>query len=111
WDYSRLNDDQLSDDYHYMIFPNITLNIYADGFMLFRQRPHPESPDRMFFDMQLYQRIPAGQKFPPRAEHEAVRHGEVSLGEVVDQDAYSLPGTQQGLHSAGFKGLWIGEQE
>ena len=29
-DYSALNDDQLTDDYHYMIFPNITMNVHAD---------------------------------------------------------------------------------
>lgn len=111
FDYSALNDDQLSDDYHYMIFPNITLNIYADGFMLFRQRPHPSDPDKMLFDMQLYRRPQKGETPPERPEHKIYEHGKQSLGQVVDQDAHSLPGTQAGMHSAGFKGLWIGDHE
>src|SRR5690606_16149327 len=51
YDYSELNDDQLTDDYHYSIFPHTTLNTHADDLMLFRQRPHPTDPDKMFFDL------------------------------------------------------------
>ncbi|MBI1180907.1 MAG: Rieske 2Fe-2S domain-containing protein [Alphaproteobacteria bacterium] len=111
-DFSRLNDDQLTDDYHYFIFPNITLNIYADRLMLFRQRPHPTDPDRMFFDMMLFAVTPKGQKPQARAPHRDTVHGKDSLGLVVDQDAYNLPRVQRGLHSRGFnKGLWIPYQE
>ena len=111
FEYSRLNDDQLTDNYHYMIFPNITLNITSDHLMMFRQRPHPTDPDRMFFDMQLHVRVPEGDTPPPRSEHQVVKHGEYSMGEIVDQDSFSLPGTQDGLHSEGFRGLWLGYQE
>ena len=41
---SDLNDDQLTDDYHYYIFPAITLNTFHSGVMLFRQRPHATDP-------------------------------------------------------------------
>ena len=50
-DYSRLNDDQLTDDYHYLIFPNLSLNVHADDLWIFRQRPHPTDPDKMFYDI------------------------------------------------------------
>ena len=30
---------------------------------------------------------------------------------MLDQDAANLPGVQAGMHSAAFKGLWIGAQE
>jgi hypothetical protein len=30
---------------------------------------------------------------------------------VLDQDAANLPGVQAGMHSHGFKGLWVGKQE
>ena len=43
-DYSDLNDDQLSDDYHYLIFPNITFNTHCNSVMEFRQRPHETDP-------------------------------------------------------------------
>ncbi len=110
-DYSELNDDQLTDDYHYFIFPNLTLNTHADDLMLFRQRPHPTDPDRMYFDLMKFRLVKKGEQPPPKPRHEFFRHGEKSLGLVLDQDAYNLPGVQAGMHSRGFPGLWIGAQE
>ena len=48
---------------------------------------------------------------PERPEHRFYRHGEKSLGQVLDQDAYNLPGVQLGMQSEGFPGLWLGDQE
>jgi len=110
-DYSRLNDDQLTDDYHYLIFPNITMNIHADDLMLFRQRPHPTDPNRMYFDIHTYVLVPDGEEPPERPEHRTYKFGEKSCGLVIDQDAHNLPGVQRGMNSRGFRGLWIGNQE
>jgi phenylpropionate dioxygenase-like ring-hydroxylating dioxygenase large terminal subunit len=110
-DYSELNDDQLTDDYHYLIFPNITLNTHADDLMLFRQRPHETNPDKMYFDMQLYRLVKKDEEIPERPQHASYRHGEISLGMVVDQDAHNLPGVQAGMHSSALPGLWVGDQE
>ena len=54
WDFSNLNDDQLSDDYHYTVFPNVTLNTHATNYMMFTQRPHPEDPNKCFYDLQMF---------------------------------------------------------
>jgi phenylpropionate dioxygenase-like ring-hydroxylating dioxygenase large terminal subunit len=110
-DYSRLNDDQLTDDYHYLIFPNLSMNVHADDFWIFRQRPHPSDPDRMFYDIMTFELVADGQEWPQRAEHRTWKHGDKSIGLVLDQDAENLPGVQAGMHSMGFKGLWIGAQE
>ena len=110
-DYSKLNDDQLTDDYHYLIFPNVTLNVHADDLMLFRQRPHPTDPDKMFYDIWTFELVPEGHEWPARPKHQHFRHGEKSIGLVLDQDAANLPGVQAGMHSAAFEGLWIGAQE
>ncbi len=110
-DYSRLNDDQLTDDYHYTIFPNLSLNVHADDFWIFRQRPHPTDPDRMFYDIMTFELVPQGAQWPERAEHRRWKHGDRSIGTVLDQDAANLPGVQAGMHSKGFRGLWIGRQE
>ncbi len=110
-DYSQLNDDQLTDDYHYLIFPNVTLNVHADDLMLFRQRPHPTDPDRMFYDIWTFELVPEGHEWPARPRHQQFKHGEKSIGLVLDQDAANLPGVQAGMHSAAFEGLWIGAQE
>jgi len=131
YDFSELNDDQLSDDFHYFIFPNITLNIYPESMMLFRQRPHPTDPNQCFFDLQNYvmqpnanipgvtdreRRIGGGRtekipEVPERPLHRQFKHGEESLGLVLDQDAYNLPNVQLGMNSVGYDGLWLGSQE
>jgi len=131
YDFSELNDDQLSDDFHYLIFPNITLNIYPESMMLFRQRPHPTDPNQCFFDLQNYvmqpnanipgvtdreRRIGGGRtekipEVPERPLHRQFKHGEESLGLVLDQDAYNLPNVQLGMNSVGYDGLWLGSQE
>jgi phenylpropionate dioxygenase-like ring-hydroxylating dioxygenase large terminal subunit len=110
-DYSQLNDDQLTDDYHYTIFPNVQLNTHADDVMLFRQRPHATDPDKMLYDIWVLELVPDGKEWPERPRHLQFRHGDKSIGLVLDQDAANLPGVQAGMHSAGFDGLWIGEQE
>ncbi len=110
-DYSRLNDDQLTDDYHYLIFPNLSLNVHADDLMLFRQRPHPTDPDKMFYDIWTLELVPDGKEWPERPKHQHFRHGDKSIGLVLDQDSANLPGVQAGMHSAAFEGLWIGSQE
>ena len=112
-DYSELNDDQLTDDYHYTIFPNITMNVHADDMMMFRQRPHPTDPNKMFFDYWMFE-LP-GEDFDweayERPVHRHYKYGETSLGLVINQDAYNLPFVQKGMNSAGYPGLWLGDQE
>ncbi|MEN3953094.1 aromatic ring-hydroxylating dioxygenase subunit alpha [Iodidimonas sp. SYSU 1G8] len=111
YDYSRLNDDQVVDDYHYYIFPNITLNIFAEWALFFRQRPHDSDPNKMFYDVQFYTTVPKGQPRPPLPDHDQFRHGEKSLGLVLDQDSVNLPHVQKGNNSSAFEGLWISHQE
>jgi hypothetical protein len=111
YDYGRLNDDQLSDDYHYFIFPNVTMNIFADRLLMFRQRPHESDPDRMYYDVTIMRRLKRGEARPAPADHERMKHGERSLGLVLDQDSVNLPHIQKGMRSAAFRGLWISRQE
>jgi phenylpropionate dioxygenase-like ring-hydroxylating dioxygenase large terminal subunit len=110
-DYSDLNDDQLTDDYHYTIFPNVSMNIHADDVMMFRQRPHPTDPDKMFYDIWMFELVPEGEEWPTRPRHQQFHHGDKTIGQVLDQDAFNLPTVQKGMHSSAFPGLWIGEQE
>jgi len=109
-DLSELSPDQLVDDYHYYIFPNVTLNVHATGVMVFRQRPHPTDPNRMYFDLTNLVRVPPGSE-AARPEHTNHKHGEVSLGLVLDHDAWNLPRVQQGMRSAGFEGLFVSHAE
>ena len=130
FDFDDLNDDQLSDDYDYLIFPNITMNIHCNSVMIFRQRPHETDPNKMYYDLQNYALIPneesaAGERgsvpvrqvrseVPPgmeRPAHRQFKHGEESIGEVLDQDASNLAMVQAGMNTAGYRGLWISNQE
>ena len=110
-DVSELNDDQLSDDYHYYIFPSLTFNTNALNFLFFRQRPHATDPNKMLFDLQTYVRIPPGADWPPRPVHTTHKHGEISIGLVLDQDSYNLPRVQKGMNSRAYKGLLINYRE
>lgn len=111
YDFTGLNEDQLVDDYHYYIFPNITMNIFAEFLLFFRQRPHESDPNKMYYDVQWYERRKVGQEPPPVPDHEQFRHGEKSLGLVLDQDSVNLPYVQRGMNSSAFAGLWISKQE
>jgi phenylpropionate dioxygenase-like ring-hydroxylating dioxygenase large terminal subunit len=110
-DFDGLNDDQMTDDYHYFIFPNVALNLFAEHVLLFRQRPHETDPNRMYFDVRVFHPLPKGAPKPPVPEHATYKHGEFSLGLVVDQDSVNLPHVQKGLRSRGFEGLWISNRE
>lgn len=132
-DFSKLNDDQLSDDYHYLVFPNVTLNTHATNYMMFTQRPHPDDPNKCFYDLQMFslakdknnKRTESAATMAAKAardveangdytrpEHRYIKHGEEhSLGEVLDQDAHNLPFVQKGMNNPSYKGLWCGKQE
>ena len=111
-DYSALNDDQLTDDYNYLVFPNLTFNTHADHLMLFRHRPHPTDPNRMYFDIWMLEYIVDPEEIPDeRPRHRFYQYGEKSLGMVIDQDGANLPKVQQGMQSAAFDGLWLGDLE
>ncbi len=110
-DYSELNDDQLTDDYHYSIFPNVSLNVHADDVMMFRMRPHATDPNKMLYDIWILDLVPDGAPWPERPRHVRFKHGDRSIGQVLDQDAFNLPTVQKVMNSDAFKGLWIGDQE
>jgi nitrite reductase/ring-hydroxylating ferredoxin subunit len=115
-DFNELHDAQLVDDFHYVIFPNITLNIFGRSAWLFRHRPHPSDPDRMYFDVLNLVRLPNADM--PRPEHEFhICDDDLRIdlvgggGDLLAQDTHNLPRIQQGMHSAGFAGLHLGDQE
>jgi hypothetical protein len=80
--------------------------------MLFRQRPHETDPDKMYFDVQMFKLLKKDEEKPRRKpKNERFKHGERSMGLVIDQDAANLPGVQRGMHSEAYEGLWLGDQE
>lgn len=115
-DFSELHDAQLVDDFHYSVFPNVTFNIFGRSAWVFRHRPHPSDPDRMYFDFWNLVRLPNADV--PRPEHRFhVNRDDLLLdvvgggGELLAQDTFNLPRIQRGMHSSGFRGLHLGDQE
>mgnify|MGYP001996856088 FL=1 len=97
---------------------------------MFRHRPHPTDPDKMYFDRMIFNRVPKGEatagakagavdlfvelgdgSVDGRPDHNFYRYGEQSSGLLLDQDASCLAGVQRGLHSRGMTGLWISHHE
>ncbi len=108
--YRHLNDEQLTDNYQYTIFPNVSVNVFSDYVLLLRMRPHGTDPNRSYCDVQILTYQDPNQP-KARAEHSVHRHGEISLGMVIDQDAERLAEAQTGLRSGSFEGYYLGEQE
>ena len=115
-DFSELHDAQLVDDFHYTIFPNVTLNIFGRSCWLFRHRPHATDPERMHFD--FFNLVRAPRHAIPRAEHREERLDDALRlepvgggGELLAQDFYNLPRIQAGMRSSAFEGLHLGDQE
>jgi phenylpropionate dioxygenase-like ring-hydroxylating dioxygenase large terminal subunit len=113
--YATLNDEQLTDDYHYTIFPNSQFNTYAEGAMVFVSRPHETDPNKMYWDLQFYTHAAPGEPGKD-AEHRYITNEQLDMGdpflnEVLLQDAFNLPHVQAGMRSDAYDVLRIGEQE
>jgi phenylpropionate dioxygenase-like ring-hydroxylating dioxygenase large terminal subunit len=120
--YDGLRDEQLTDFYHYTIFPNFAVSITADGFHFLRSRPHPRDPEQCVFDNWFYATQPKGETRPvmtpagpvPRdatVEHEVLDYGDRSIGGAMDQDLSITTGQQLGFRSRGYEGAYLAGQE
>jgi len=83
-DFSELSESQLNDDFHYTIFPNVTLNIHAEFTWVFTHRPHPGDPNRMYFDFLNLVRMPSHDVARPEKERLRVDDG-ISLAHAADE--------------------------
>ncbi len=120
--YENLKDHQMTDTYHYNIFPNFSVSLWADGFHFLRSRPHPTDPNQCVFDNWWYASQPEGETGDvftaagpvPRdeeVEHDVFEYGEKSMGFAIDQDLNVTPGQQLGFRSRAYKGAYLSGQE
>ena len=126
WD--GLVDGQLTDSWATGIFPNVQVGLHPEGAFLMRFMPHPEDPERFYYDtITLYRpvddeswKVPDWMGLPEgtdvsgevRAEREFVPFGvQPDLGLVLDQDSELLPVVQKGIRSRAFEGPVWSEQE
>jgi len=123
FDFSRYVDAQLTDHYHYTLFPNVSLSLKPDGCIFLRGTPHPSDPEKCFFDVWYFTLFPEGSteyfahsmaeavRTDEKVEHQTGKLGDVFLGGGLDQDAAVFLSQQQGLRSRGYQGVYLSGQE
>lgn len=124
FDFSNYTDEQLTDHYHYTIFPNVSFSMKPDGCIFLMGRPHPSGdPTKCQFDMWYLTKFPNGAKeyfsnsmrdwvsVDHQVEHQTGKTGEVSCGPGIDQDVAIWDTQQKGLMSRGYRGDYMPGQE
>jgi phenylpropionate dioxygenase-like ring-hydroxylating dioxygenase large terminal subunit len=120
--YEKVPNEQLTDAFHYTLFPNFAVSIWADGFHFLRARPHPTDPERCVFDNWWYascpekdlRPVPTGMGLIDRdadVRTEVFDYGEGWVGAGIDQDVEVFVKQQRGFRSRGFKGVYLSRQE
>ena len=126
-DFSGYSDSQLTDDWNYFVFPNMTFNAHAEGVLVMRFFPNESDPEKCYYHVSVLAhrvddpnyRMPRYMGAPdidlsgevPRPPRIKLKHGEASLSQVLDQDAEFVPRVQKGMKSRGFKGQRLSHQE
>jgi phenylpropionate dioxygenase-like ring-hydroxylating dioxygenase large terminal subunit len=118
--YADLDPSQLTDYYHYTLFPNVTFTISADGYQMLRTEPHPTDPEKCIFEHWFIMPpvdgmdevdTPVGRLPFRSVEKDSFVHGDKSTGAVADQDLSVAVSQQQGVHSKGYTGGLLTGQE
>lgn len=125
--FDNLTDPQITDDWNYFVFPNVTLNVFADSLLIQIFRPHASDPSKSHynaitlclpvsddetpvFDLNEFNFGPKGWKGderPPRFVPKDLSE----FGNVLAQDAIRVPEVQKGIESAAFQGARLSESE
>ncbi|QXQ07098.1 aromatic ring-hydroxylating dioxygenase subunit alpha [Sphingosinicellaceae bacterium] len=123
FDFTTYHDDQLTDHWHYTIFPNTSFSLKPDGNIWLRGRPHETDPEKCYFDMWYMTLFPEGTDryysqsmsewvdVAVPAPHVVGKVNEVSMGPGIDQDVSIWGHQQRGLHSRGYKRDYLAWQE
>lgn len=123
--YEHLNDEELTDSPHTVLFPNVTISVLADQWIFFRTEPHPDDPNKCSFDLWcLVFPVKGVEEFDTMAGLRPVREAEFEhrvfdggrgladmAGQIVFQDMTLAEGQQRGLHSRGYNDAYLAGQE
>ena len=119
--YDRVPDEQLTDAFHYTLFPNFAVSVWADGFHFLRARPHRSDPERCVFDNWWYASPAADEAAQPTGtlgtglnadvEKTWLKYPEDSVGPGIEDDVSVFVTQQRGFRSRGFKGVYLSNQE
>ncbi|GGD80604.1 aromatic ring-hydroxylating oxygenase subunit alpha [Croceicoccus mobilis] len=118
--YDAMSDEQLTDVFHYTVFPNFATSLNPDGMLFLRAIPDRTDPEKCLFDCWYYsfgganantELVTADGPRAGHAEREIVEYGDKSLGVVLDGDAWVMAGQQEGMRSRGYGGAILANQE
>jgi phenylpropionate dioxygenase-like ring-hydroxylating dioxygenase large terminal subunit len=122
--YNKMSDAQLTDVFHYTVFPNFATSLNSDGMLYLRALPHPSDPELCVFDCWFYavgtenayarlmtEKGGGADKHAGPAPREWRNYGEGTLGIILDGDAVVMADQQRALHSRGYKGSRLANQE
>ena len=124
YDIKDLDDDQLTDAYHFNIFPNITISYAGCEYVsMQRMRPHPTDPTKCFYDNFTYgaegsesdadlEGLGGKEWLHEGSERQFFTYGERLMNRrIADQDLSIVTGQQLGLASRGYVGVTLSGQE
>jgi phenylpropionate dioxygenase-like ring-hydroxylating dioxygenase large terminal subunit len=128
--FDKLDDKRMTDDWNYFVFPNITINFFAEALVIQIFRPHPTEPEKSYYRaismnlpvpnseecvVDLASIGPSGTSAPgwDGAIRPEVRTPQCleDFGSVLAQDAVRVPVVQKGIRSQAFGGLLFGDSE
>lgn len=118
-DYSEFTDSQITDDWNYFVFPNMTFNAHPEGVLIMRFLPHPTDPEKFVYHVLVimpklkdgakapfYMGVEDGDDISGATRPDRLRTSKETprLGEVLEQDISNIEAVQRGLRSSGFPG-------
>jgi phenylpropionate dioxygenase-like ring-hydroxylating dioxygenase large terminal subunit len=124
--YEHMNDEEITDSPHTVIFPNVTISFLPDNLIFFRTEPHPEDPGKCTFDLWCMAFPVEGQTEVESimAGPQPLREAEMQVrdfdngrgvpeieGQIVYQDMMLAEGMQRGMHSRGYRDAYLTGQE
>jgi len=129
--FDKLDDQRVTDDWNYFVFPNITINFFAEALLIQIFRPHATDPDKSYYRaISMHLPVARGSNecaidissIGPAATSEPDWDGSdrpdirtpaslEDFGAVLSQDALRVPEVQKGLHSRAFDALLFGNSE
>lgn len=122
--FAVFTDDELTDQIHHTVFPNLTLTGTAEGLHVFRTEPDADDPNWSTFDY-WYLAAPVermnevetlyGMRPYEEAEFEDADFSDyqttIAQGDFLEQDLSLAVTQQRGLHSMAFTEAYLSRQE
>lgn len=125
--YEKMDDEQVTDSLHTVVFPNLTISLLPDHVIFFRSEPHPDDPNKCSLDLWSFVFPVAGmtegevimfghRKFEEAqaCDHRSFDRGRgvpELAGQIVYQDMMLAEGQHRGMRSRGYQDSHLAAQE